>query len=131
MILLDTHIWLWFVHNDKKLNNSLRQILYNNHVNGLYVSMISLWEVAKSVEKGKIILPLDLVNWFDKALVGSNINIMDLSREIIIKSTNLEGNFHKDPADQMITATSIFHDIPLATMDAKILNYPFVNTLEY
>ena len=131
MILLDTHIWVWYVHNDKKLNFKLKQVLGENFEDGLYVSIISLWEVAKLVEKGKIILPLDLESWYINALEDSNILVLDLSREIIIKSTNLEGTFHNDPADQIITATSITYNIPLATMDAKIINFPFVNCIKF
>jgi len=49
-----------------------------------------------------------------------------LTPEIIVESTQLPGEFHRDPADQLIVATSRILNIPLVTMDHAIRNYPHV-----
>jgi PIN domain nuclease of toxin-antitoxin system len=54
---------------------------------------------------------------------------MQLSPEIIVESTRLPGEFHKDPADQLIVATARLLNCPVVTEDAKILNYPHVSTI--
>ena len=59
----------------------------------------------------------------------TNIRLLDLTLQIAVESTKLPGNFHKDPADQIIVATARIYDVPLVTMDNKIRNYPHVKLL--
>ncbi len=59
----------------------------------------------------------------------TNIRLLDLTPQIAVESTKLPGNFHKDPADQIIVATARIYDVPLVTMDNKIRNYPHVKLL--
>ena len=63
------------------------------------------------------------------ALESTNIKILPLDLPIILDSTNLPGNFHKDPADQLIVATSRTLDIKLLSDDEKIKNYKYVNLI--
>lgn len=58
MIVLDTHIWVWWVHGDSHLTNQQNQWLQQYESQGLGVNVISCWEVAKLVEYGRLILPL-------------------------------------------------------------------------
>ena len=97
---------------------------------GLAVSAISCWEVAKLVERGRLQLPMDLHDWLDLALDPSGVSLIPLSPGIAAASTRLPGVFHRDPADQIIVATSRLHDFPLATCDEKIRGYPHVRILE-
>jgi PIN domain nuclease of toxin-antitoxin system len=57
MILLDTHVWVWWVHGDARLGVRLAKSLEQNESQGLGVSVISCWEVAKLVEYGRLDLP--------------------------------------------------------------------------
>src|SRR5262249_51259187 len=129
MILLDTHIWVWWVFGDPQLTQSQRQHLQDNEATGLGVSVISCWEVAKLVELGRLVLPCPIAQWMAQALAYPGIRLLDLIPQIAIESTQLPGTFHRDPADQMIVATARVHNIPLLTADAKILQYPHVQTL--
>ena len=63
------------------------------------------------------------------ALAYPGIQLIELTPQIAIESTKLPGNFHRDPADQIIVATARVFDIPLMTVDGKILNYLHVRTL--
>ena len=58
MIVLDTHIWVWWVQNDARLTQKYQQWLQEYESDGLGVSIVSCWEVAKLVEKNRLILPL-------------------------------------------------------------------------
>src|SRR2546421_4395150 len=105
MILLDTHIWFWWVYNPDLLTRSQRSF-FETTKDALGVSIISLWEIALLQSKGRIELPKKIDLWFDLALEESGIQVIDLSRPIIIGSNNLPGKFHRDPADRIIVATS-------------------------
>jgi PIN domain nuclease of toxin-antitoxin system len=128
MILLDTHIFVWWIDNSPRLSQSYRQILQERQDDGLGISIYSCWEIAKLVEYGKLELKFSIEDWLEIALSHPNLQSIDLTIPIIIKSTQLPG-FHKDPADQIIVATSIILGIPLLTADEKIIAYPGVTTL--
>src|ERR1051326_3331162 len=100
MIVLDTHIWIWWVHNDTQLNDEHKSLIKDNESSGLLISVISCWEVAKLVEYNRLILPCPIKDWFDKAINYPGINVIQLRPDIIIESTQLPGIFHKDPADR-------------------------------
>nr|WP_309742470.1 MULTISPECIES: hypothetical protein [unclassified Chamaesiphon] len=71
---------------------------------------------------------MSIEDWLKIALSHPQIQALDLTIPIIVKSTKLVG-FHQDPADQIIVATSILSGIPLLTADEKIIAYPAVLTL--
>ena len=129
MILLDTHAWVWWVHGDVRLSEEQRKMLDARTAEGIGVSIISCWEVAKLVEYGRLKLPQDVAEWLGVALAYPGVRLLDLTPAIVIESTRLPQPFHKDPADQMIVATARIHDSPLATADDKILNYGHIRTV--
>ena len=129
MILLDTHIWVWWVQGDNRLTQQHQVLLQAHQTDGLGISLYSCWEVAKLVEYGRLVLPYSLEEWFTTALAYPGIQLLDLTLPIVIDSTRLIG-FHKDPADQLIVATARILDLSLLTADQKILNYSDVKTLK-
>ncbi len=126
MILIDTHIWVWWVHGDPLLPSSIRSLLDSSERVGIAVSAISCWEVAKLVELGRLALPCAVLDWLDQALSYPGVCLIELSPRICAESTQLPGEFHRDPADQLIVATARVLNLPLVTMDSKILQYPHV-----
>ena len=128
MILLDTHIWIWWVAQDPALPEAVRQLILEHQPAGMGISIISCWEVAKKVEVGKLVLDRDVVAWLDAALVYPGIGVIALTPEIVVESTRLPGSFHRDPADQMIVATARVLGIPLLTNDGRIRAYEGVVT---
>jgi hypothetical protein len=63
MIILDTHILVWWVQNDSRLTKQQRQWLKDYESDGLGISILFCWEVAKLVEKKRLILPLAIDKW--------------------------------------------------------------------
>ena len=126
MIVLDTHIWVWWVHEETLVPESSRQYLQHQEVHGLGVSIISCWEVAKLVEHQRLTLPCPVGEWLEQALAYPGIRLLDLTPRIVVESTQLPGTFHRDPADQLIVATARVYQCPLVTTDTKILAYPHV-----
>ncbi len=126
MIVLDTHIWVWWVHGDAALSPSVRMRIDSSEQSGIGVSAISCWEVAKLVERQRLTLPCPVFDWIQQALSYPGVRLLDLSPRICVESSQLPGIFHRDPADQIIVATARVFDAPLITVDSKILAYPHV-----
>lgn len=130
MIVPDTHIRVWWVHGDARLTTLQVSWLEQYESQGLGVCAISCWEVAKLVEYKRLNLPITVDEWMEQALSYPGIRFLDLTPQIAIESTRLAGEFHNDPADQMIVATARIHNCQLLTSDEKILNYAHVNALK-
>lgn len=79
MIILDTHIWVWWVQNDSRLTQQQKQWLKDYESDGLGVSILSCWEVAKLVEKNRLILPVDIDKWLEVALNYPGVKLLNLS----------------------------------------------------
>lgn len=130
MILLDTHVWLWWLHSPEKLSVRARKAIAKaEKESSLLISAISVWEVAVKVSLGKLSLPMDIYAWFQSAEKYPGTVIEPLTPIDAIASTVLPGDFHKDPSDRMIIALARRHGIPLVTTDEKILKYPHVETI--
>ena len=126
MILLDTHIWVWWVHRDKRLPNPTLAFIERHESSTLGVSAISCWEVAKLVERGRLRLPMPTSDWLRAALSYPGVRLLDLTPDISAGSCSLPGDSHADPADQIIVATARHHRIGLVTFDERIRRYPHV-----
>lgn len=126
MIVLDTHIWVWWVHYDPQLTEGQTKLIKESEERGLGISVISCWEVAKLVEYNRLTLPISILEWFEQALAYPGIQLLSLTPRIAAESAQLPGAFHRDPADQIIVATARVYDCELLTADDKILKYPHV-----
>jgi len=128
VILLDTHIWVWWVHGDSRLSAFHANLIADNEGGEIGVCTISLWEVAKLVELGRLILPVTIDEWFSAALNYPGVTLVDLTPGIAIESTQLPSRLHRDPADQIIVATARVLGCDLLTADQRIRDDPHVNT---
>lgn len=126
MIILDTHIWVWWIHQDDRLPKKTRLFIAQQETRHIGVSAISCWEVAKLVERGRLRLPLPTDQWLHAALAYPGVRLLDLTPDIAADACSLPGNFHGDPADQIIVATARHYRSDLVTMDQRILSYAHV-----
>ena len=126
MIVLDTHIWVWWVDQTAALPTAKAETLKACVADGLGVSAISCWEVAKLVEKKRLVLSIPVDHWVEQALAYPGVILLPLIPRIAVASTQLPQPFQKDPADQIIVATARCLDCALATDDTEILAYPHV-----
>lgn len=129
MIVLDTHVWVWWVHGDERITPSQASVIEEAEADTIGVSAISCWEVAKLVELSRLTLQRTVDEWLSLALRYPGIRLMDLSPEIAVASTRLPGDLHKDPADQIIVATARVNGCPVVTSDKKIISYNHVETI--
>ncbi len=129
MIVLDTHIWVWWVHGDERLTKKQIESIEANENNTIGISAISCWEIAKLVEYKRLNLPCSLKKWFQQAMSYPGIRLLELTSEIAVESTQLPGKLHHDPADQIIVATARIYNCPLLTSDNELLKYSHVETI--
>jgi PIN domain nuclease of toxin-antitoxin system len=121
VIILDTHVWLWWVNQDLNLLKPtwLEHIEQAEQVG---VSAISLFEVAWLEQHNRIQLPCDRLTWFTKALSGSDIQLFPISPEIADQAVSLYEH-HSDPQDRIIIATALIHNALLLSADGKFKLY--------
>ncbi len=130
MIVLDTHIWLWWISNPENLSTAANQAIDQAITeDGIIISSISTWEVALLVDKERLKLSIDLRDWVRKTESLPFVRFMPVDNTISLRSVTLPGQFHPDPADRIITATAMTMGLPLVTKDDKIINYPHVQTI--
>lgn len=128
MILLDTHIWFHFINDGlERLPVEVDGAIRENDVLG--VSIISCWEIAMLVVKNRLRLSIDVQDWITQALQYKGINLINLSPEIAVLATRLPGEFHKDPADRIIVASSLKLGAPLLTLDQNIRKWGHIQTI--
>jgi PIN domain nuclease of toxin-antitoxin system len=127
VILLDTHAWLWWVTNAPELPASLRAAI-GSATEPVAVASVSCLEVAWLAKKGRIVLPVSVEEFFDRAIDQAGFQLLPLTPKIAARSTSLP-DIHRDPIDRVLVATAIEFDAGLATKDAAIRSYPGVRLL--
>ncbi|MBD1841890.1 type II toxin-antitoxin system VapC family toxin [Cyanobacteria bacterium FACHB-63] len=120
-LLLDTHAFLWYLQNDPKLSATVAEILESSE-NRLYLSIISLWEIAIKIGLSKLSLQYSLEELCD-ALVQFDIEILPIAYEEIRQYLNLPLH-HRDPFDRMLVAQALTHSLVLVSRDAILDAYP-------
>lgn len=126
MILLDTHVWVWWVQGEPRLPRAAAERIEQEEATGIGVSVISCWEIAKLVEHDRLALPLPVEEWLTTALSYPGMELVPITPRIAVESTQLPGDFHSDPADQLIVATARVLNCSLFTADHKIRRYSHV-----
>ena len=128
--LLDTHAWVWWVTEDRRLSKRARsRIATSASAHDLWISLISVWEIAKKVEKQQLVLDRPLDKWLDEAVSRPGLGVRELTRPILVQSCELPQPFHGDPADQILVATARHHGAALVTKDQRIRQYAHVQSL--
>lgn len=115
--LLDTHAWVWLVKGEPQA----RPIADLPAGTVLGVASISVWEVGMLEVKGRLVLQPEVRTWVHSALFG--VRLLPLDAEAALRATRLPGSIHGDPADRIIIATAQILNVPLATADARIIQY--------
>ncbi len=134
-VLLDTHVWVWYMLGDPSLGSgsSLGVIEKARGEGSLSVSAISVWEIGMLESRGKLRLRMDCLEWVKRALGAPGVLLQPLSPEIAVASSRLPGELHGDPADRIIAATARCMNATLVTADRRLIEYAqqgFLNVAE-
>jgi PIN domain nuclease of toxin-antitoxin system len=123
-LLLDTHIWIWFMLASDELAVSARSAINRAAASGrLRIAAMSVWETALLATRGRIALGQPLTQWIERAISAPGLSIEPLLPRIAVESCLLPNAFHRDPVDRMIVATARVTGATLLTRDRRILDY--------
>jgi PIN domain nuclease of toxin-antitoxin system len=123
--LLDTHYWLWLqTGNSQQINAEAREDLLKLQLSKrLYLSAVSVWEVARLVADGDIELGMSIDRFVREATIDGGLSLLPLTTQILIESTRLPEDIHRDPSDRLLVATAREHGLTLVTRDKPLLRY--------
>jgi PIN domain nuclease of toxin-antitoxin system len=130
VIVLDTHTLVWWVTNDAELSEKAKKAIDRERAGGeVVISAISAWEIAMLVDRGTLAFSMDIDSWLSTVREIPRVRFAPVDVDVAVKSVQLPGVFHKDPADRMIVATARKFAAPLVTKDLKIRAYAHVKTI--
>ena len=126
VIVLDTHIWLWFINGNLDLFPAhwLNQIESASRVG---ISPVSCYEIALAHSKGRLELPSTAQTWFQESLTSVGIELFPMTEVIAARAVELSP-IHKDPFDRLIIATALVNGAKLASVDSLFSRYPEINS---
>jgi PIN domain nuclease of toxin-antitoxin system len=124
-VLIDTHVWLWLAQGNDRLwdTQGFSAIRNARESGGIFISIISVWEIGMLASKGRILVRQDYRRWIESALQERDIRLQPMTPGIAVESSQLPGEFHADPVDRILVATARELNVPLITADAGILAY--------
>lgn len=117
--LLDTHILIWFLHNDVKLSKQALEIIETADV---VVSIATIWEIAIKTSLGKLTLAEPFADFFPKQLQINDIKVLHASIEHLKQVNQLEF-IHRDPFDRLIISQAMVEDMILISKDTVFADY--------
>lgn len=127
-MILDTHIWLWFLLDDRSLSKKIGDLI-ESQIDKCFISSISIWEATILAERKIIDVGKDSTEvGVRKLLTLAPINIAPINSEIAILSRSLKFT-HNDPADRFIAATAKVYDLPLVTVDKNLKKLNWIKVI--
>ncbi|MGK7881027.1 MAG: type II toxin-antitoxin system VapC family toxin [Crocosphaera sp.] len=121
-LLLDTHIFLWFIDGSSKLSQNARTLI-ENQTNERFLSIASLWEIAIKVSIGKLKLQLSVSDLVTEQVYDNDIKLLAITPQHLDILKQLDFH-HKDPFDRLIIAQAIADNLTILSVDSIFDNYP-------
>ena|ERR1051325_3388720 len=121
-LLLDTHIFLWYITNDRHLAPELASAI-RNEANEVYLSVVSIWEAPVKHQGGRLQLPSPADQYLQDKQRQHRIVGLPLEAGAAAQVLKLPP-IHRDPFDRMLICQAIHHELVLATVDDQIVDYP-------
>ncbi len=120
MILLDTHVLVWWVEGGGNLSTPVMAAL--DEEAPALVSPISFWEVAMLVERRRVTVDRELTRWARDLVSSGSVQVADLTVSAAVAAAQLT-SFPGDPADRFIYATARELGVSLASKDRRIRDH--------
>lgn len=120
-LLLDTHIFLWFISGDARLPILFRDEIRESK-NTVFLSVASLWEIIIKYKIGKLSLPQSPEIYIPRERQKHQIKSLPIS-ETNLKHLASLPNLHRDPFDRILISQALNGNLTIVTVDQEILNY--------
>lgn len=120
-ILLDTHVFLWFISGDTRLSTDVRDAIRDPD-NEAYLSSVSIWETIVKYQLGKLLLPEPPETYLPKQRDLHQIASLALDESSVIQLAKLPP-LHRDPFDRMLICQTLQNGLTIATVDAAVRAY--------
>lgn len=121
-LLLDTHTFLWLIHDDPRLSPVAAAKIANPETR-VFVSVVSAWEIVIKQRTGKIALRAPISEWWDRVVGRLGLEVLNVTVDDVLAVEPLPLH-HRDPFDRLLIAQAIRHNLPLVTADTAISAYP-------
>jgi PIN domain nuclease of toxin-antitoxin system len=121
-LLLDTHVFLWYITADPKLPPIFREAS-QDEANEVYLSVASIWEAVIKYQLGKLPLPAPPADYLPQRRDAHGIASLTIDEGAMPYLAGLEP-LHRDPFDRLLVAQALQHRLTLATVDPDIAAYP-------
>jgi PIN domain nuclease of toxin-antitoxin system len=123
-LLLDTHVWVRYINGEAPLKQkAIETIDLARRTGDAFVSVISVWEIALLVRKGRLDLPFGVEQWVQRSLQLPGIQLLPFTPRIAIESVQLPDSLNKDPSDRILVATARIQTLTLLTRDKDIVRF--------
>lgn len=120
-ILLDTHVFLWWVEGDRPLPTKIRDALANPE-NECLVSLVSAWEMSIKTSLGKLKLAQPVRRYIDEHVMANDFRYLEIRMPHIGRVETLPSH-HGDPFDRLLIAQALEEKLPIATADTVFRKY--------
>lgn len=127
-LLLDTHIWLWYLRGSNRLPPAFRRAI-DRGPDAPWLSPASIWEIALLVGSGRLGIETPLREWIDNMTAALPMREAPITNEVALVGEEV-ALAHRDPADRFIVATAIVYDLTLMTLDGRLTKVPGVKTFK-
>lgn len=121
-LLLDTHVFLWFISGDPRLANDWRDQV-RDPANEAYLSVASIWEAIIKYQLGKLPLPAAPQDYLPEQRERHRITSLPIEEAALAELAELPA-LHRDPFDRILVAQALQHDLTIATVDPLVRAYP-------
>lgn len=120
-VLLDTHIWIWWLTGSAQLPKSQAAALDRLAASSIpCLAAISIWEAQMLVSLKRVQPVEHFESWIRKMTAPDTVRVLALDADVVCAVHDLPETFHGDPADRLIVATARTHGLAIATHDNKI-----------
>jgi PIN domain nuclease of toxin-antitoxin system len=128
MILLDTCAIIWDALDPRKLSSDAANAI-NDADSGLIICDISIWEISMLIKRNRLTVDGTASEFVGLALQARNYRIQEITPSIAELSVNFGQEINSDPADRLISATSILLQAPLVTADKNLRDASLIETI--
>jgi len=126
--LLDTCVVIWDALEPSKLTPKAKKALKHS-ARELMICDISIWEIAMLMKKNRLTVDESASGFINLLLQSNNFHIQPITPEIAELSVGFGSEINNDPADRLISATSILKNIPIITADQNLRNATILETI--